>query len=161
MSAAVRVAVSAEDLWSVLSGVWESLLGRPASPADGVTGGEGAVSASVALHGDWEGAVTVACSPAAAESLTRMMLALPGDARLMSGDVPDAVCEVVNVIGGNVKALVEGSSRLGLPEWGTAVPPEDGALVCHLAVGWDEHVARVCVWQRAGTVEEHTGGGAR
>jgi len=161
MSAAVTVAVSADDLWAVLSGVWESLLGRPAHPADAADGSEGGVTASVTLHGDWEGAVTFACSTTAAESLTRMMLALPSDARLMRDDVPDAVCEVVNVIGGNVKALVEGSSRLGLPEWGVAVPPEGCGLVCHLAVAWDEHVARVCVWQRAGTVEEPTGGGAR
>lgn len=60
------------------------------------------------------GAVVVRISCALARTITETMFGMdPGEAA--SADIDDAVGEVANMIGGNVKSLVPGPSLLSLP----------------------------------------------
>jgi chemotaxis protein CheX len=137
----------ADDVWHVVEGVWESLLGTWPAPAAPVAPGPDWLTAVVTVDGDWSGAVSFSCPPRTALHVSRAMLDLTSEEPDPDReDVEDAVREVVNVLGGNVKALVPGGRSLGLPAL-TRTPDVDGQLVDELHVGWPGHVARVGVWR--------------
>ncbi|MFO0603461.1 MAG: chemotaxis protein CheX [Polyangiales bacterium] len=70
---------------------------------------------SVDIHGSWEGAVTLACAgPLARRAAGTMLDVAPGE--VTGEDVRDALGEITNILGGNVKALLPAPSRLSLPE---------------------------------------------
>jgi chemotaxis protein CheX len=78
---------------------------------------------SVKITGDWEGAVALQCSPALAHQLAANMFKLPPQ-ETSHADIYDALGELTNMIGGNIKALLPNPSRLSLPlvEDGESVP---------------------------------------
>jgi len=101
---------------AVVDQVWESLLGAEVLPWYG----EGPVApavlqAEVTLTGDWNGLVRIGCAQGAAEGIAAAMLMAGADEVLAAEDVHDAVGEVVNVVGGNVKGALLGDTALGLP----------------------------------------------
>jgi chemotaxis protein CheX len=154
MSTAMSVAVDADpglpvaQVWDVVEAVWESLLEVWPSPAEPVDVGPDWLTAVVTVDGDWSGAVALSCAPGTARHVSRTMLDLAGDhPDPEPDDVADAVREVVNVLGGNVKALVPGGRALSLPSLTLGPPDLDGDLVGELYVGWPGHVARVGVWR--------------
>jgi hypothetical protein len=141
-----------DDVWNVVEAVWESLLGVWPAPAEPVRVGEDWLSAVVTVDGDWRGAVSFSCSFRTAQHVSRTMLDVAGNEPHPDlEDVADAVREVVNVLGGNVKALVPGSRSLGLPVLACGRPALDGDLVGEVHVGWPGHVAHLGIW--------HTGSG--
>jgi chemotaxis protein CheX len=77
-----------------------------ADPAD--------VVASISVTGGWDGHVVVGCSSRAATAIAAAMLALPVD-EVTGADVVDAIGELVNVVGGNVKSMLPGTSVLTMP----------------------------------------------
>lgn len=72
-------------------------------------------SASVTVRGEWNGVVALEMTTSGAQRLTRSMLGLDSSEELVDGDLVDAIGEMVNMIGGNVKGLVRGPCRLSLP----------------------------------------------
>lgn len=100
---------------AIVEQVWESLLRTPAVPWSGpLTGSDVRLAAEVVLSGDWNGVVRLSCDRVAAEQIAGTMFAARGE-ELPEEDVHDAFGEVVNVIGGNVKGSLEGTTSLGLP----------------------------------------------
>ena len=73
-----------------------------------------AFGASVGFTGDWNGAVVVTCDDRLGrEAAAAMFGNEPAD---VSGDeIADAVGELANMIGGNVKPLLPGAATLSLP----------------------------------------------
>ena len=51
-------------------------------------------------------------------------------------DVVDAFGEIANVVGGNVKAALPGSSGLSLPDVGHAPAPRNPGDVCRVDLLW-------------------------
>ncbi len=159
---ALAGAVSADEVWQLVADVWESLLDLPVRRAEHAFALDHALTASVALHGNWSGLVTFTCPAAAAADVARAMLALPDGEEPTSEDVEDALGEVANVLGGNVKALLPGAERLGLPRVGTGLVPVQAEPVCRIGIEWPGHVARVAVWRMATTgsgTDDGTSGG--
>ena len=116
----------ADDVWTSLVGDGEVLVPLPV-PAPEVT-----VSAWVQIHGPWRGAVVVTCDEPTAEALTECLLRARPPAVIEPEDVADALGELANVLGGNVKAALPGPSTLGLPETGPTPPatrPDDSVRV--------------------------------
>jgi chemotaxis protein CheX len=143
-----------DDVWHVVEAVWESLLGVWPAAAEPVDVAEDWLCAVVTVDGDWRGAVSLSCSPGTAQHMARTMLDVAGDEPDPGReDVEDALREVVNVIGGNVKALVPGGRALGLPVLVVGRPDLAGDLAGdpagELHVGWPGHQARVAVWRSA------------
>lgn len=135
-----------EDVWLALLGEDEVLLPRlvpPGSPFDAA----GAWSAVVTVSGGWQGVVTVELDEDVARQLTATMLDIPSAEDVVDGDVADAVGELVNMIGGNVKSLMPGPSTLSLPAVaaGRAAFASDVAEVCRLDVAWRGGPVRVCI----------------
>jgi chemotaxis protein CheX len=74
-----------------------------------------------------------------ASEVTRRMLALEeSDGAVSDADVADAVGELVNMIGGNVKSLMPGPSALSLPvvAAGRVARSSDSVEVCRLDASW-------------------------
>jgi chemotaxis protein CheX len=77
-------------------------------------GSELTVSASVSVTGEWSGHVVVACGA----DLGRQIAAgfLMADASdINDDDLSDAMGEFANVVGGSVKSMMPGPSKLSLP----------------------------------------------
>jgi len=121
----------AEQAWSALVGEEEFLVPLPAPlPAE-------TLSSWVTITGPWDGAVVVTCGRDTAAELTRALLREHAPAELGDDDVEDALGEIANVVGGNVKAVLPGPSALGLPRTG-ATPPVPGSPddTCRVELLW-------------------------
>jgi chemotaxis protein CheX len=134
----------ARDVWSSFLDVDLEPVRVPAQAAvDDLTG-------VIEVSGAWHGSIEVRCAAPVATALARAML---GDRPipLAPDDVTDALGELTNMVGGNVKSLLPAPSRLSLPVVRVGPRPADGAaLVSHV-----ELVARttgdpvsISVWAR-------------
>ncbi len=137
-----------EDVWLALVGDDEVLVPRPVPPGSPFDA-TGVWSAAVTVTGGWHGVVTVELHEDVARRLTARMLALP-ESEVADGDVADAVGELVNMVGGNVKSMMPGPSDLSLPAVaaGRAAFASDVVEVCRLDVSWRGGPVRVCIHAR-------------
>ena len=120
----------AEDAWTALIGEDEVLVpvsGEP--PADVLSGW-------VQLTGPWTGVVVVTTGRSTAEELATCMLKEHAPPVLDDEDVADALGEMANVVGGNVKAALPGPSVLSLPDVGEPPAVRNPADVCRVDVLW-------------------------
>jgi len=93
--------------------VWRTMLGLDASDrAEPAEGDE--LTTSVDISGAWVGTVSITCSPALAKHLAATMLACPQD-DATAADVRDVIAELTNVVGGNMKGVLPGPSKLSIP----------------------------------------------
>jgi chemotaxis protein CheX len=133
-----------ENIWSTMLGL--SLDGAPASEA------EGYITGCVQITGDWQGAVTVELAEPLARRVAAALFAME-PAEVGESEVGDAVGELANMLGGNVKALMEGSCHLSLPavvqgrEYVLSVTK--GRLSATAAMSSDADSLRVSVFERA------------
>ena len=142
-----------EDVRMVADEVWKALLGEieelvPQYPAGAITPDPaGTWSGVVTVTGEWHGLVTIEMGDTVARRLTAQMLALPADEPPVDADIADAVGEVVNMVGGNVKSLMPGPSSLSLPTVaaGRAAFSSDVVEVVRLDVQWQDQPVRICV----------------
>jgi chemotaxis protein CheX len=75
---------------------------------------EGVISGTVRVSGSWNGSVTLYCFSDLAEEAASVMFGAPAT-ELAREDVFDAVGELANIIGGNVRALLPEPCQLSLP----------------------------------------------
>jgi hypothetical protein len=137
----------AEEAWLALVGDDEFLVPLPGGAPDD------AVSSWVDVTGPWTGAVVLTCGRRTAEELAVCLLKEHAPPVLDDEDVADALGELANVVGGNVKALLPGPSVLGLPEVGQ--PPASGAPAdtCRVELLWRGQSLTVTVQGSAGAVQ--------
>ena len=110
-------APTTDDLLEITSEVWSSYLdleGENPLMALDAPGPAGNVCASVSLTGAWRGHVVLVCSADASREATAALMGVDADA-VSEEDVADALGELANVIGGNVKSLLPEPSALSLP----------------------------------------------
>jgi chemotaxis protein CheX len=108
--------VGDEEIAMVLDGICTTLLDSTATfaePQEPPTG-EHYVTGCVSISGQWEGAVTFGCTLAFARGIAAAMFDLSPD-DLEIAEVHDAVGEITNMTGGNIKALLPGPSQLSIP----------------------------------------------
>jgi chemotaxis protein CheX len=108
---------SDEDLQAIAEQVWASYLDAEGTrPLLVLPPGEPPrdVTASVSVTGAWEGHIVVSCSAPASRDVAAALLGVEL-ADVTPEDVTDAVGELVNIIGGNVKGLMPEPSALSLP----------------------------------------------
>jgi hypothetical protein len=110
----------ADEVWPTLVGDGEVFVPVPAPPPAEL------VSAWVDILGPWTGSVVVTCAPTTAQALTESVLMMRPPTQADDEDVADALGELANVLGGNIKSVLPGESRLGLPQIGPA--PVRGGL---------------------------------
>jgi chemotaxis protein CheX len=98
----------AETVWESVLGV--SLVARTSVPPPP----DRMVSGWVQFTGAWEGAVAIECSAECARAAAAVMFGVDAAAASLS-DTQDAIGELANMTGGNVKALLPEPCRLSLP----------------------------------------------
>lgn len=141
-------ALNRDDLAAITSEVWAAFLladGADALTATAPPAEPGpVVHAAVEVTGAWSGRVSLALSDGAAALAARTML---GAAEVAAADVADAVGELANMVGGNVKSLVPAPSTLGLPVVGAdaGVVRSGETEECRADLAWAGHVVTVVV----------------
>lgn len=108
--------VTADDVTAIAREVW-SFLGLELEPLHGeldrVLDGDG-LCGVVGISGAWRGSVSLECSTAHAEAAAEAMFAAePGT--LSTDEVADALGELANMVGGNIKSLLPAPSALSVP----------------------------------------------
>lgn len=106
-----------DDLIQIVDDIWTSMLGIEtefAGEGGELKSDERTISASVQITGAWDGALVVVCSHALARCFAGAMLELELD-EVEDAEVNDAMGELANIAGGNLKALVDGQAKLSLP----------------------------------------------
>lgn len=73
-----------------------------------------ALSAIIRISGGWDSLVQVLTPRKTAIVIASNMFAM-GEDELSEAEIRDAVGEIVNMVGGNLKGIVEGESSLSLP----------------------------------------------
>ncbi len=112
-----NLAPTDDDLRAIAEMVWSSYLDPDGcNPLLDLPNEESQreVSASVSVTGAWWGHVEIRCSKTAARQAAAALFGL-GDAEASNDDVTDAVGELANIIGGNVKSLLPEPCALSLP----------------------------------------------
>jgi chemotaxis protein CheX len=114
------------------------------------------VSASVSVTGAWRGHVVVRCSEAASRHAAAALLGVELD-DVTPDDVTDALGELANIIGGNVKSLLPEPCALSLPH--VLIHGESGypqvMEICKLEATWRDESVSVLVLES--TVAERVG----
>lgn len=100
----------ARDCWSSMLGLDARLI--QAMPAK--MEGQKYLSSCVQFTGSWEGAVVVDCTEVLARRVAAAMFGLDS-AELGDVEVEDAIGEVANVVGGNVKTILPPQCQLSVP----------------------------------------------
>ena len=131
-----------EEAWSALVGEDEYLVPLPGDPVDD------AISSWVEVVGPWNGSVVITTARTTAEELSRCLLKEHAPPVIDGEDVDDALGELANVVGGNVKAVLPGPSALGLPEVGSA--PAAGPDTCRVDLLWRGQSLTISVQGSAG-----------
>lgn len=103
-----------EEITQVTTIVWESVLGITLEPQAEIPVVVHPVVGCVLVSGAFNGAVTIECGEAVARDAAATMF---GVAPRLAGaaEIRDAMGELVNMTGGNVKALLPAVSTLALP----------------------------------------------
>jgi hypothetical protein len=120
----------AQDAWIALVGEEEVLVPLPGEPVSDP------LASWVDIVGPWTGSVVLTAGRRTAEELTRALLREHSPEVLEDEDVVDAFGEIANVVGGNVKAALPGSSGLSLPDVGEAPAPRNPLDVCRVDLLW-------------------------
>jgi chemotaxis protein CheX len=144
------------DVFAVVEEVWSTFLGREeplfpdlhASTSDPLSGDPALWTAAVTVTGAWEAVIRVSLADKLAGTVTDRMLGLDDDSEPRAPeDVTDALGELVNVIGGNIKSLMPGPSKLSLPlvAPGPIASTSSMVEVCRLDLSWARQLVRVSV----------------
>ena len=147
--------LSFDDVLGITFEVWGSYLGAGEELGPRVPDVEepiDAVSSSVSVAGGWAGHVVVSTTWPAAREIAATMLSAPA-AQLSDADVCDALGEVANVVGGNVKSVVPGPSTLSLPvvARGASLVWPDAEEVVRAELAWRGEPVTVSVWSARGS----------
>lgn len=135
--------------------VWASFVDPELSLED-LTGHETAFDADalvggVDISGPFCGRVSVFLPGPAATAATAAMFDMPA-AEVTAADVHDAAGEITNMIGGNVKAILPGEHRLGLPSVTSPTTCDDPSVsrLMSATLLWGEHLLLVTLDRTAG-----------
>ena len=105
------------EVRQIASDTWQIVLGEELQPClERITPAEIEDGIATCAHvtGDWQLAVVLYCSAAVARHVAGVMFGAD-DGKTTAEDVNDAMCEMINIIAGNVKGVLSGSSHLALP----------------------------------------------
>ena len=102
------------EIEQITRAIWASLFELPLSTdGAGSSSSEPAVTACVQIVGSWQGAVMLQCPLSLATTLADQMFQA-GSAPTLE-EVRDALGELTNMLGGNLKAVLPGPSQISLP----------------------------------------------
>jgi CheY-specific phosphatase CheX len=105
------------EIAQIVATIWQSVLGIECQPTTDLPGAStGTMLGCVHITGAWQGAVVLGCPKAFAARAATIMFNTP-DQECNVTDMQDAIAELTNMIGGNLKALLTDAEacQLSLP----------------------------------------------
>jgi chemotaxis protein CheX len=103
------------DIGQIVGDVFSTMLKLDIeSVPDAWSPSSASVTACIFFAGNWKGAVLVECNEFQARQWTARLTSLP-DPGAMTDDVRDAMGEVVNMVGGNLKSVLPRGIGLSMP----------------------------------------------
>ena len=114
----------ASEVQRLVESIWSAVLGWEVSAGTAPAGPEEFLTGCVPIAGAWDGAVLLDCHGDLARRAAGVMFGLGSEAADPEA-VRDALDELTNMLGGNLKALLPGPCHLGLP---TVVSGQDFAV---------------------------------
>jgi chemotaxis protein CheX len=147
------------DIKDITRTIWAALFELPLEDGDRAPlGAESTVTSCVQIDGAWHGAVVLQCPLTLARTLTAEMFQAGAEPDL--ADVYDALGEIANMLGGNVKALLPGPSRLSLPAVAVGSDYQLSVVgtsaVTSLAFTCDGHTLHVTLLEQSGQADPAT-----
>jgi chemotaxis protein CheX len=113
--------IDEEILQQVVTDVCSGMLGLHMEPSEAFNCEDtDALSAVIRISGGWDSLVQVLTPRKTAVAIASSMFDMTED-ELSEAEIRDAVGEVVNMVGGNLKGIVEGDSSLSLPCVGQSI----------------------------------------
>ena len=109
--------IGTHEIHEVVRSIWETVLGwdiQPSSPSEPSRKDPGCKTGFVQIAGAWEGAIVCISSESLVRRAGGVMFGMNPDA-LTVELLHDALGELTNMVGGNLKALLPGPSFLCLP----------------------------------------------
>jgi hypothetical protein len=130
--------VTEESFYTIVQDTWTSTLGFPVerAAADEFSAA-GAFTVCVKITGAWDGEVRLHCSPQLGQAIAAAIFQVEAD-NAESGEILDALSELIHIIGGNLKALLPHPVILSLPSlpdpsnWAQTTP--QWQMVCRLTL---------------------------
>jgi chemotaxis protein CheX len=158
----VEVEVGENDLAEMVEQVWMSYLDpegvNPLIPTyDENQPTE--VHSSVSITGSWAGHVVYASSTLAARRAAAAFLAMEQE-EVSEEDLSDVLGELVNIVGGNVKAMLPPGCFLSLPQ--VVLAPESATkyLNAERITGvygrWEDEPVNISMWQSRSDMKEES-----
>lgn len=151
----MKMPVADNEIRLLTESIWRSVLGLDIQrAADEVkpAGGERFLTACVQITGSWEGAVTLDCSASLARKVAGILFGVSPE-KAETDEIQDALGEMTNMTGGNIKNLLPAPSLLSLPsvtegiDYTVSVP--GGRLLSQVAFECQGEPFRVSLLQRA------------
>jgi chemotaxis protein CheX len=144
--------VSPDDVCIIAQDVWVSFLNAQINRIavdDTALSGRSSVVGAVRVTDAWFGAVVLELTPILARQVAATMFGTTADV-VTDAEIVDALGELTNMIGGNIKSLLPAPSQLSLPMvspsvWPTTVP--GSVAVCRVAFAIGADTVHVSVWQ--------------
>lgn len=143
--------ISPDDVAIITQDVWVSFLGVEIHPipVDESQAGRPSMVGAVRVTDAWFGAVVLEMTPGLSRQVAATMFASTPDV-VTDAEVVDALGELTNMIGGNVKSLLPAPSQLSLPMvsesvWPTTVP--GSVSICRIAFAVGSDLVHISVWQ--------------
>ncbi|MCI1866427.1 MAG: chemotaxis protein CheX [Actinomyces sp.] len=133
----------AQDLFAAMVDGGTDGLGPWAGPMPGL---EAPLHAWVDAIGEAGTRTLVSAGEGTCRELARRLLGLGDADPLEQEDLLDAMREVANIIGGNVKSLMPGAGRLTPPGADTAPPPGRGSRRLEVRLRWRGAPILVSLW---------------
>ena len=105
-----------QEVAEIVSSVWQSLdleiqLIREPEP---LSRSHWELTGCIQITGAWRGALTATCGQVLGRNIAAAMLGMATE-EVSDADINDALGEIVNMLGGNVKALLPPPCQLSLP----------------------------------------------
>lgn len=104
----------------------------------------------VDVVGPFHARALISMTATTADELARALLAMAPDEAVSDADLVDAVGEIANVVGGNVKALLPDGGALTLPRVSHVRPDADGALAHEVTLSWRGAAVVISLWHLDG-----------
>jgi chemotaxis protein CheX len=140
------------EICRIATEIWSSVLGLPLQRREAFDLPQGAplLTGRIEIRGAWEGAVAMQCSLTFARTATSRMLRLKAR-EAAEEEIRDAIGELANILGGNVKEFLPAPSQISLPEVTDgdvdSLQRPNGRLLSRLDFSCEGHPIRVAVVQ--------------
>jgi len=102
------------DIYLFTESVFQSMLGLDVQPSDAELPSTEMITGAIYYAGAWKGATLLQCEPREAYELTARLMGVPQPSSF-DDDVRDAMGEITNIIGGNMKPILPHGSGLSMP----------------------------------------------